>query len=332
MCNLPAHSSLAWVSETAVDVHKLRTTGRPAGERTGVHGAWRGDDEAFRRIAEEHRLALRSHCYRMLGSLHDAEDAFQETMLRAWRGLPHFEGRSSLRSWLHQIATNVCIDAIKRRPARVPPSDPGATTANAPTQPMREPVWVKPLGDQDLGDEDAATAPEARYERRESVESAFIAALEHLPARQRNVLILRDVLGFSAKETAEILETTVAAINGALQRARRVFDEGLPERSRQVTARSLFDTGMRDLVERFVNAVERGDIDTILALLAEDPTFAMPFREPVSGRPREHRLDASSPVATVHQTVRRTRDCRRNSGHPLTPERRHPTPKTPACP
>jgi RNA polymerase sigma-70 factor, ECF subfamily len=332
MCNLPTQPSLTPVSETAIDVHELRTTGRPAGERTRMHAARRDDEEAFRRIAEEHRPALHSHCVRMLGSVHDAEDAFQETMLRAWRGLPRFQARSSVRSWLYRIATNVCIDAIKRRPAHVPPSDPGATTPNAPTQPMREPVSVKPLGDQDLADDDAATAPEARYERRETLESAFIAALEHLPARQRNVLILRDVLGFSAKETAEILETTVAAINGALQRARRVFDEGLPERSRQATARSLFDTGMRGLVQRFVTAIERGDIGTILALLAEDPTFAMPSREPVSVRPREHRLDASSSVATVHPTVRRTRNCRRNSGHALTPERRHHTPKTPACP
>jgi RNA polymerase sigma-70 factor (ECF subfamily) len=160
----------------------------------------------------------------MLGSLHDAEDAFQETMLRAWRGLPRFHGRSGLRSWLFRIATNVCIDAIKRRPPRMasfedgPPTDLGR---NAPTQAPREPVWMKFHRDQDLGVEDTAMAPEARYERRESVKRAVIVAREHLPARQRNVLILRDVLGFSAKEAAVILETTVAAINSALPRARQ---------------------------------------------------------------------------------------------------------------
>jgi RNA polymerase sigma-70 factor (ECF subfamily) len=322
MCNLPTQPSLTPVSETAIDVHELRTTGRPAGERTRMHAPRRDDEEAFRRIAEEHRPALHLHCYRMLGSVHDAEDAFQETMLRAWRGLPRFQGRSSLRSWLYRIATNVCIDAIKRRPASVPPFGHGHTTELGPSAPaLREPIWIKPHRNQDLGVEDAATAPEACYERRESAESAFIAALEHLPVRQRNVLILRDVLGFSAKEAAEILKTTVVAINSALQRARRVFDKGLHERSRQTTQRSLFDKRIRDLVERFVNAVERGDIDTILALLAEDATLAMtPSRELASGGRCEHRLAASSSVAAVHSTVPRTRDFRRNSSQHLTPE------------
>jgi RNA polymerase sigma-70 factor (ECF subfamily) len=238
----------------------------------------------------------------MLGSVHDADDAFQETMLRAWRGLPRFHGRSGLRSWLFRIATNVCIDAIKRRPPRMasfedgPPTDLGR---NAPTQAPREPVWMKFHRDQDLGVEDTAMAPEARYERRESVKRAVIVAREHLPARQRNVLILRDVLGFSAKEAAVILETTVAAINSALQRARRAFDEGPPERSRQATRGLRFDTPM-DLVERFVDAFESGDIDTILALLADEATFAMTPRKPVSGRRREHRLAASSSVAAMH--------------------------------
>jgi RNA polymerase sigma-70 factor (ECF subfamily) len=247
-----------------------------------------GDEEAFRRLVEGHRAALHSHCYRMLGSLHDAEDAFQETMLRAWRGRAGFQGRSSVGTWLHRIATNVCIDAIGRRHKRVLPIDYGPPTGPHP-EPRREraePVLNEPYSDQEVGTEDGATAPEARYERREAVELALIAAMQHLPARQRAVLILRDVLGFSAKEAAVILETTVASINSALQRARRAFDERLPERSQQATLRLLGDVRMRDLVERLVHAFERDDVGAILALLDEDATFAIsPSREPVS-RPR----------------------------------------------
>jgi RNA polymerase sigma-70 factor, ECF subfamily len=262
------------VSETAIDFHEPHTTGRHADER--AQAAWTGDEDEFRRIAEDHRAAIYSHCRRMLASPHDADDAFQETMLRAWLALPRFQGRSSLRSWLYQIATNVCIDAIKRRkrrPPRMPQSEPGPPTdtgSNAPTWPAFETVLIKHHRDQDLGVEDAATAPQARYEQRESVKHAFLVARECLPARQHNVLILRDVLDFSAKEAAEILDTTVAAINSALQRARAAFDEGPPEQSRQTTPRSRFDTRM-DAAERFVNAVESGDIDTILRLLAERP-------------------------------------------------------------
>jgi RNA polymerase sigma-70 factor (ECF subfamily) len=296
------------VSETATQDDELRIA---VGEQTRPRAARSGDEEAFRRIAEEHRAAVRSHCHRMLGSVHDAEDALQETMLRAWRGLSGFQGRSSPRSWLFRIATNVCIDAIKRRRGRVsafyhgPPAGPGS---DAPTQPVHDAVWVHPHPDHDLWVEDPAKAPEARYERRENIESAFIAALEHLPVRQRNVLILRDVLGFSAKETAEILETTVAAINSALQRARRAFDQGAPQRSRQVTARSLFDPRTRALVERFVNAVERGEIGTILAILAEDATLVQPSSDPASRRRHGHR-PAASPVVAAHPIGHRRLDC-----------------------
>jgi RNA polymerase sigma-70 factor, ECF subfamily len=237
-----------------------------------------GDEEAFRRIVEPHRAELHAHCYRMLGSLHDAEDALQNVMLRAWRGLRRFEGRSATRAWLYKIATNVCLDAIGKRPKRVLPIDyaPPARTGDDPGEPLSESVWVEPYPDERLGLEDGHAAPEARYEQREAVELAFIAALQHLPPRQRAALILREVLGFSAREVAAALDTTVASVNSALQRARKAVDERLPEQSQQATMRSLGDERLRRVVEDFIDAFERGDIDAILTLLAEDATFTMP--------------------------------------------------------
>ncbi len=264
-------------SRETMNAGRLTVSGGPEQE---LLAAARGQDEvAFRRLVEPHRRSLHAHCYRMLGSLHDTEDALQETLLRAWRGLPAFEGRSSIRTWLHRIATNACLDAVRRRPRRVLPIDYGPRTDTGEPEPsdaVHEPVWVEPYPDRELGIEEAATAPEARYEQREAVELAFIVALQHLPARQRAVLILRDVLGFSAKETAAILETTVASTNSLLQRARRALQERLPERSQQATLRSLGDARVREIVGRFVAAFESGDVDAILALLAEDATFAMP--------------------------------------------------------
>jgi RNA polymerase sigma-70 factor, ECF subfamily len=237
-----------------------------------------GDQEAFRRLVEPHRSELHAHCYRMLGSLHDAEDALQDTMLGAWRGLARFEFRSSLRSWLYRIATNACLDVIKRRPKRVLPIDYGPPSEPQvdPGEPLVESVWVEPYPDEMLGLDDGYAAPEARYEQREAVEVAFIAALQHLPANQRAVLILREVLGFSAREVAESLETTVASVNSALQRARRSVDDRLPEQSQQETLRSLGDERVRDLVEAYVDAWARGDVEALRALLAEDVTFSMP--------------------------------------------------------
>jgi RNA polymerase sigma-70 factor, ECF subfamily len=237
------------------------------------------DEDAFRALVEPHRKGLHAHCYRMLGSLHDAEDALQESLLRAWRGLPRFEGRSSLRSWLHTIATNTCLTMIERRPKRVLPVDYGPRAdpdRHRPGEPLAESVWVEPYPDDKLGLEDGYAGPEARYEQRESVELAFIAALQHLPPAQRAVLIQREVLGFSAKEVSESLGTTVASVNSALQRARRTLDERLPEESQQATMRALGDEGLRDLVQRFTDAFERADVDAIVSLLTEDATFAMP--------------------------------------------------------
>jgi RNA polymerase sigma-70 factor, ECF subfamily len=243
-----------------------------------IDAAREGDETAFRHLIESHRQELHAHCYRMLGSLHDAEDALQDALLRAWRGLPRFEGRSSPGSWLYRIATNACLDAIARRPKRVLPIDygPPAEASEDPGNPLAESTWVEPYPDERLGLDDGYASPDARYERREAVELAFIAALQHLPARQRAALILRDVLGFSAKEVAAALDSTPTSVNSALQRARRTLDERLPETSQQATLRALGDDGVRELVERFTSAFERDDVDAIVAMLSEDAKFAMP--------------------------------------------------------
>ncbi len=212
----------------------------------------------------------------MLASPHDAEDALQEALLRAWRGLPRFEGRSAASSWLYRIATNTCLDAIARRPKRVLPIDygPASGPEQEPGEPLARTRWVEPYPTDRL--EDVRAAPEARYDRREAVELAFIAALQHLPARQRAALIMRDVLGFSAREIATWSGTTVAAVNSALQRARATIDARMPERSQQATLRALGDERVRELVERFIDSFERGDVEAILELLADDATFSMP--------------------------------------------------------
>jgi RNA polymerase sigma-70 factor, ECF subfamily len=235
-----------------------------------------GEEDAFRRLIEPHHPALHAHCYRMLGSLHDAEDALQNTLLRAWRALPKCRGRSSLRAWLYRIATNVCLDAIARRPKRVLPIDYGPPTSpgDAPEKPLSVAIWIEPYPDEALGSADGDATPEARYERREMLELALIAALQYLSARQRAVFILRDVLGFSAKEVADSLDTTVASVNGAILRARRALEEQLLEPSQRATLQRLGDRRLRETVERFADAFERGEVDAILALLAEDATFA----------------------------------------------------------
>jgi RNA polymerase sigma-70 factor (ECF subfamily) len=237
-----------------------------------------GDQDAFGRLVEPYRGELHAHCYRMLGSVHDAEDALQDAMLRAWRALARFEGRSALRSWLYTIATNTCLNAIAKRPKRVLPIDyaPASDPHAAPGEPVVESVWVEPYPDEMLGVEDGLAAPDASYERREAVELAFIAALQHLPPNQRAVLILREVLGFSAKEVSEALDTSVASVNSALQRARAAVDERVPDQSQQETLRTLGDDEVRELVDRYVDAWERNDVEAFAGMLAEDATFAMP--------------------------------------------------------
>jgi RNA polymerase sigma-70 factor (ECF subfamily) len=224
-------------------------------------------DTTFERLIEPHRAPLQAHCYRMLGSMPDAEDALQEALLRAWRGLSGFEARSSLRTWLYSIATNVCLKMIERRPRLVLPVDygPASDPHDAPGAPVAEPVWLGPY-------------PDEAVEQRESVELAFVAALQHLPERQRAVLLMRDVLGFSPSEIAAALDATPTAVYSALQRAHRAVEERLPARSQQETLRAIGDERLRDLAKRYVQAWEDGDVAAIAAMLTEDATFSMPPR------------------------------------------------------
>jgi RNA polymerase sigma-70 factor (ECF subfamily) len=243
-----------------------------------LRAARAGDEDSYRRLVEPHRGELHAHCYRMLGSVHDAEDALQDALLRAWRGLSGFAGRSSLRSWLYKITTNACLDLIARRPKRVLPMDygPRGDPHDGLAEPVVESVWIEPYPDEVLESGPRYLGPEARYEHRESIELAFVAALQHLPARQRAVLILREVLGFSAKEVADELDSTVASVNSALQRARKATDERLPDESQQATLRALGDKRIQELVETYMRAWEDADVDGIVALLTDDATAAMP--------------------------------------------------------
>src|SRR3954463_14437100 len=237
-----------------------------------------GDEAAFARLIEPYRSQLHAHCYRMLGSVHDAEDAMQEVSLRAWRGLSRFEGRSSLKSWLYTIATNTCLNQIERRPKRVLPVDytAAADPRGGRGEPVVESVWIEPYPDELIGVEDELAGPEARYEQRESVELAFVAALQLLPPNQRAALIMREVLGFSAQETADALETSVASVNSALQRARKTVDEKLPEQSQQATLRAIGDEKLQEIVERYMDAMQRGDVEAVIGMLAEEAAWSMP--------------------------------------------------------
>jgi RNA polymerase sigma-70 factor, ECF subfamily len=256
-------------------------------EQDLLAAAKRGDEDAFGRLVAPYRRELHAHAYRMLGSSADAEDALQDALLGAWRGLSGFEGRSSLRSWLYTITTNASLKAIRRRPKRVLPIDygPPADPRERQDEPLLESVWIEPSPDEHLFVEDDTASPEARYEERESVELAFIAVLQHLPARQRAVLILRDVLGFSAREAAEVLETTPVSIDSALQRAHKTVEERLPEQTQQTALRSLDDAELREIVDGYMEAWESADVPAIAAMLADDATMAMPpVREWYSGR------------------------------------------------
>jgi RNA polymerase sigma-70 factor, ECF subfamily len=245
-----------------------------------INTARHGDAEEFSQLIGPHRGALHAHCYRMLGSFQDAEDALQETLLNAWRALPQFEGRSSLKSWLYRIATNACLKTIERRPKRVLPIDygPAGDPHDPLAAPLVESVWLEPYPDAGIELEDGLASPDARYEQREAVELAFVAALQHIPAKQRAVLILRDVLGYSAREVAETLEMTAAAVDTALQRAHKTVDDRLPPRSQQVTLQVVGDQRLRELVDSFLDAWERADVDSIVAMLAHDATITMPPR------------------------------------------------------
>jgi RNA polymerase sigma-70 factor (TIGR02960 family) len=233
-----------------------------------------GDEDAFRELTAPYRRELQLHCYRILGSLQDAEDLVQETLLAAWQSLEAFEGRASVRTWLYRIATNRCLNALRarsRRPLEV------QTVADSPKPTRRvEPIWLEPYPDVLLeGVPDRSPGPEARYEARESIELAFIVALQRLPPRQRAVLVLRDVLGFRTAEVAAMLDAGEASVKGALQRARAALRARLPAADRERAPRPN-SARERQLAGRFADAVERGDIDEVVALLTDDALLTMP--------------------------------------------------------
>ena len=255
------------------------TDARPAraDEKALLKRASEGDQGAFGELVEPYRAELRAHCYRILGSLHDAEDALQDALLRAWRGLPRFEGRGSVRSWLYTIAGNAALDITRHRSRRELPVSfgPAGGVGTEVEAAVRDPVWLEPYPDLWLTGA-AGSSPEARYEQRESVELAFLTALQRLPPRQRAVLLLRDVIGFSVAEISSQLGTSVPAVNSALQRARATAHASMPASSQQSILRHLGDNRTRQIVQQYADAIERGDADTLVSMLTEDATWSMP--------------------------------------------------------
>lgn len=235
-----------------------------------------GDDAAFTRLVEPLRRELHAHCYRMLGSTHDADDALQDALLRAWRSVDRFEGRSSLRSWLYTVTTRTCLDVVAARGRRALPVDlgPASTHAVLGDAPLADVAWLGPYPDAGLTRGPAG--PGARYEQREAVELAFVAALQHLPGNQRAALLLFEVLGFSVAEIATMMDTSPTSVNSALARARRIVAEKVPAAGQQQTLRKVGDARVRRLVAEFATALERGDADALVALLIEDVTWSMP--------------------------------------------------------
>ncbi|MDX6337071.1 MAG: polymerase sigma-70 factor, subfamily [Streptosporangiaceae bacterium] len=235
-----------------------------------------GDEQAFRELTGPYLGELQLHCYRILGSLADAEDVMQETLLAAWRGLPQYQGRASLRAWLYRIATNRCLNAL-RASSRRPRPQPGPPPFTPPEPTRRgEPVWLEPYPDA-LVDQlpDVAPGPDARYEAQETIALAFVAAVQHLAPRQRAVLLLRDVLGFRSAEVAGMLEVSEASVNSALQRARATMAAQLPGPDRE-DAPLPHSARERDLAARFAAAFTRGDIDGVVTLLTDDAWYTMP--------------------------------------------------------
>jgi RNA polymerase sigma-70 factor (ECF subfamily) len=244
-----------------------------------------GDHAAFAALCESHRRPLRAHCYRLLGSFDDAEDMVQETMLRAWRAREGFEGKSLFRTWLYRIATNVCLNTLERSPARVLPQDVVApVTAETPASEARsrptlspEIPWLQPYPDDQLDvPAPVESRPDARFAAREMIELAYVAALQHLPPRQRAILILSDVVGWSADEIAELLEATVASVNSALQRAHATMRARLPAGRRDWAPSAPITAEQQTVLRSFMAAWERGDPDEVTQLLREDARWAMP--------------------------------------------------------
>lgn len=236
-----------------------------------------GDNQAFDDLVAPFRGELHRHCYRMLGSLHDADDALQEAMLGAWKGIGGFEGRSSLRTWLYRIATNAALRVGRNKPKRILSLDYGPATSDPQHlgDPVMEPIWLEPYPDA-LLDSSGHADPAARYDVRESVEIALVAALQHLPAKQRAVLILREVLAFSAAEVADFLDTTDVSVNSALQRARTSLDQRVHSETQAQTMVALGDEKVQRLLDDLMEAWERSDVSAILDLLAADATMSMP--------------------------------------------------------
>ena len=269
-----------------------------------------GDEAAFGELVHPYRRELHVHCYRIVGSVQDAEDLLQETLLAAWRSLGRFEGRASLRSWLYRIATNRCLNALRDRGRRLPQMPEPPRGAPEPPEPsrLREPVWLEPYPDALLEDiADQTYDPGARYEAREAIGLAFIAGLQRLPPRQRAVLVLRDTLGFRAREVAEILGTSEASVMSALHRARAALDAELPDPRERAPLPS--SPAQRELVARFTDAFEAGDVDGVVTLLTDDASLTMPpepleYRGPtaiarfLSTVPAGGRLDMFRLVAT----------------------------------
>jgi RNA polymerase sigma-70 factor (TIGR02960 family) len=237
--------------------------------------AQRGDEDAFGQLTDPYRRELQLHCYRIVGSLQDAEDLLQDTLLAAWQGLEQFEGRSSLRAWLYTIATNRCLNALRDR-GRRPQAAPGdRPDTGHPPESVAEISWLQPYPDRLIeGVVDAAPGPEARFEAKESVALAFVSALQHLAPRQRAVLVLRDVLGFHADEVAEMLGGSEASVNSALQRARGALERRLPPRQERLAVPRRGDEA--EIINRFADAFERDDIDVVVSLLTADAVVSMP--------------------------------------------------------
>jgi RNA polymerase sigma-70 factor (ECF subfamily) len=237
-----------------------------------------GDGDAFGQLVEPYRRELQVHCYRMLGSLQDAEDALQDTLLSAWQGLPGFEGRASVRTWLYRVATSRCLDALRSARRRPPPGPPPAAGLQPP-EPTRlgELLWLEPYPDVLLeGLADRGPGPEARYEAVESISLAFVTALQLLPPRQRAAVVLRDVLGFHASEAARILDTTEESVTSALKRARAALERHQRSTAPREPAPRPGSAAERQLVERLTRAFEIADVDGIVALLTEDVWLTMP--------------------------------------------------------
>jgi RNA polymerase sigma-70 factor (TIGR02960 family) len=246
-----------------------------------VAAARSGDERAFEELVAPHRGELHAHCYRMLGSTHDADDAMQDSLVRAWRGLGDYSESGALRAWLYKIATNRCLTILERRGRRELPADmsPGSV-------PLAESSWLEPYPGNRL-DWTEALGPGEEIVARETVELAFVAALQHLTPRQRATLLLREMLDFSAREAAEQLEISVAAVTSALQRARKTLDALAPESSQQEAKHALGEQRLRALADEYARAWEAGDVDAILALLTDDARYSMPPRpEWYEGRDR----------------------------------------------